>query len=306
MDLIINTAKKDDLVELQLLFEESIKEVQELHPGYDDHASDVWLVETDKQEVVVRSSRMSEEPSNDFWWGCKRLFGIDPRNVFGLEEVNNKLYDVSSIPIPKVLKMGTISAREFVVVEKLSGAVVQSFKDQPPSVLQDLGEGLAKIHQYQVNYVGSPSGHFKVPLERFKQHLKETMRDLVYKFYKDHTAIREKLPEMTEWIEKIPNPQFATFVLADMDPTQFLSNNKELTGLVDTEAYVMAPRELEFIGLEYVLDKKSVKDFITGYERIMEIPDLKSCRLPYRYLYRLLSVQGSVDIDVWLNHDKLF
>ncbi|WP_352223676.1 aminoglycoside phosphotransferase family protein [Bacillus sp. SM2101] len=291
---------------MQLLFEESIKEVQELDPGYDDHASDVWLVKTDEQEVVVRSSRMSDEPSNEFWWGCKSLFGIDPRNVFGLEQVNNILHDISPIPIPKVLKKRTISSREFVVVEKLTGAVVQSFKNQPPSILQNLGEGLAKIHQYQVNYVGSPSGNFKVPLERYKQHVNEIIRDLVLKFHKDHAAIREKLPEMSVMIENLPNPQFTTFVLVDIDPTQFLSNNQELTGLVDTEAYVIAPRELDFIGLEYILDKDNVKDFITGYERVKSIPDLSNCRLPYRYLYRLLSVQGDVDIDKWLNHDNLF
>ncbi|WP_432355584.1 phosphotransferase [Sporosarcina sp. A2] len=293
-------------MDLQSLFEESIVEFQELNPGYDDHASDVWLVKTDKQEVVVRTSRMIEEPSDDFWWGCKSLFGIDPRNVFGLEQVNNELYDISSIPIPRILKKGTISSRQFVVVERLNGAVVQSFKNQPPSLLQDLGEGLAKIHQYQVNYVGSPSGDFKIPLKSFNKHLIETMTNLVYKFYKDQDEIRIKLPKMIKLAGEIPIPQFASFVLVDMDPTQFLSNNKELTGLVDTEAYVMAPRELDFVGLEYILDKNSIKDFIIGYERIMEIPDLKSSRIPYRYLYRLLSVQGSVDIDVWLNHDELF
>ena len=42
-----------------------------LYPGYEDHASDVFLVQTEDEEVIVRSSKMTEEPNNDFWWGCK-------------------------------------------------------------------------------------------------------------------------------------------------------------------------------------------------------------------------------------------
>ena len=41
-----------------------------------------------------------------------------------------------------------------------------------------------------------------------------------------------------------------------MDPTQFLSDGSTITSLVDTEAYAIAPREFEFIGLEYVLTEK--------------------------------------------------
>ena len=293
-------------MDLQFLFQESIKEIHELNPGYEDHASDVWLVKTDKQEVVVRTSRMVEEPNNDFWWGCKKLFGIDPRQVYELENVNNILNNITSIPVPKIINKGKAFSKEFVVVEKLNGEVVQSFIGQPSTVLQSLGEGLARIHQYKENYVGTPSGNFKVKLEEFNQHLKDTMTELVSRFYYNQEQIKSKLAAIHNLINELPSPEYSSFVLVDMDPTQFLSNEKVITGLVDTEAYVIAPRELDFIGLEYVLDEKSVKEFKSGYEKVMEIPDLTKCREPYRYLYRLLSVQGEVDLNVWLNHKILF
>lgn len=293
-------------MDFTLFFEEPIKEIIELSPGYDDHASDVWLVKTNNQEVIVRTSRMIEEPSNDFWWGCKRIFGIDPRNVFELSNVHNKLSQITTIPIPKVLNKRKILSKEYLVVEKLSGVVVHSFVDQPPSVLQSLGEGLAKIHSYKENYIGSPSGNIKIKLEQFHQFLIIAMDELISKFYSEHEQIKEKYVEVINIISNLPSPEVATFILIDLDPTQFLSNGKEITGLVDTEAYVIGPREFDFIGLEYILDEKSARDFKIGYERIMEIPDLTKHRLPYRYLYRLLSVQGSVDINEWLNHKILF
>ncbi|WP_152656056.1 hypothetical protein [Oceanobacillus sp. CFH 90083] len=291
---------------LAFLFNEPIKEVQELSPGYEDHASDVWLVKTENQEVVVRSSRMTEEPNNDFWWGCKKLFGIDPRRVFELENVNNTLNNITSIPIPRVLNKGNCFSREFVVVEKLTGEMVKSFEGKPSTVLQSLGEGLANIHMNRKKYVGNPSGTYKVRLEVFHQHLKHTMAEIVFKFYNEEKEISKKLAEVKDLLDKAPIPEYSTFVLVDMDPTQFLSDGKVISGLVDTEAYVIAPRELDFIGLEYVLDEKSAMEFKTGYEKVLELPDLTGVRKPYRYLYRLLSVQGDMNIDEWLGYQELF
>ncbi|CAI8703080.1 hypothetical protein EMIT019CA3_100146 [Bacillus pseudomycoides] len=54
------------------------------------------------------------------------------------------------------------------------------------------------------------------------------------------------------------------------------------------------------------MDKKSAEDFIRGYISVQDIPDLTYVRKPYRYLYRLLSVQGSVDIEEWLSHPTYF
>ncbi|ETT88578.1 phosphotransferase [Viridibacillus sp. FSL R5-0477] len=293
-------------MDLQFLFKEPIKDMLELSPGYEDHASDVWLVKTDNQEVVVRPSKMKDDPNNEFWWGCKRLFGIDPRQVYELEHVNNTLSNLTSISIPKVIDKGRILTKEFVVVEKLKGQIVESFIGLPSSVLQSFGEGLAKIHQYKENFVGNPSRSYQVSLEEFNQHMKDALFDSVSRFHFKEERIKNMLPEINNLINGLPVPEYSTFVLVDMDPTQFLSDGREITGLVDTEAYVIAPRELDFIALEYVLDEKSVEDFKEGYERVMEIPDLTKYRVPYRYLYRLLAVQGSVDIESWLGHKSLF
>lgn len=293
-------------MDLEFLFNEPLKEMQELSPGYDDHASDVWLVKTKKQEVVVRSSRMTEEPNNDFWWGCKKIFGIDPRQVYELERVNNTISEITTLPIPKVINKGKRNSKEFVIVERLNGNTLESFKNQPSTVLQSLGKGLARIHNHKKNYVGNPSGTFKISLEEFNQHLKDTMTELVARFYNKENEIQEKLVEIKMLLDKAPTPKSSTFVLVDMDPTQFLYDGKVITGLVDTEAYVIAPREFDFIGLEYVLDEKSALDFKIGYEKFMELPDLTMIREPYRYLYRLLSVQGDMDIDEWLGYKKLF
>jgi fructosamine-3-kinase len=237
------------------------------------------------------------------------IFGGDVKDFLGLTQEtfmhNNILSEFSTIPIPRVLKKGA-SSREYVVVEKLEGQVVNTFIGQPASLLQSLGEGLANIHLHQRHYIGNPSGTFQIKLEHFHDHLLSVMKELVSKFYRNNQKMVNKLDEIIEILKDLPVPDCSTYVLVDMDPPQFLSNGTVIIGLVDTEAYVIAPRELDFVALEYILDEKSASDFKSGYEKIMEIPDLTNYRLPYRYLYRLLSVQGSVDLDNWLNQEILF
>ncbi|HFK1456157.1 TPA: nitrate reductase [Bacillus cereus] len=291
---------------LQQLFTSTILSVQALHPGYEDHASDVFLVRTEDTEVIVRSSKMNEEPTNDFWWGCKKLFGINPRNVHHLEAVHTLLQKHTNLPIPTILEKHILNGREFVVVEKLVGNTVQSFIGQPDSILFSLGKGLAEIHAFQAKFIGNPSGTFQVLLEDFKSHILKVSKELVNRFYSDNTSIRNTFPTFESQLSFLPTPKEATLVLIDMDPTQFLSDGSTITGLVDTEAYAIAPRKFDFIGLEYVLTEKEAHAFKSGYETIMPIPQLEKCRQPYRYLYRLLSVQGSVELEKWLSHPAYF
>ncbi|MCI0764326.1 aminoglycoside phosphotransferase family protein [Bacillus sp. TL12] len=290
---------------LQKLFNSPILSVDTLHPGYEDHASDVWLVKTETEEVIVRSSKMKTEPNNDFWWGCKHLFGIDPRNVHTLETIHTQLQQYTTLPIPTVLRKHRLE-REYVVVEKLNGQVLKSFIRQPESILYSLGKGLAQIHQYKANYIGNPSGTFQIPLYKFQQHITDVSKQLVGMFHSNNSKIHDSFEIFQSQLYALPAPKETTLILIDMDPTQFLTNGIEITGLVDTEAYVVAPRELDFIGLEYIFTEKEANAFRKGYETIMPIPNLEQYRAPYRYLYRLLSVQGNVDLEEWLQHPSFF
>lgn len=291
---------------LRFLFDDPIMQQSELSPGYDDHASDVWLVKTEHEEVVVRTTRMVERPNNDFWYGCNRLFGVDTRNVYEMEHINNALRKFSSIPVPKIIRKSSKDNRQFVVVEKLAGSVCRSFVDQPRSLIASLGEGIASIHTYKADYMGTVSGSFRISAQNFHQELIDTMSEIVSLYYKDDFTAQQLLPQMIAALEKSPAPTHALFVLIDMDPSQFITNGEAITGLVDTEVYVLAPRELDFIGLEYVMDKAAADTFRKAYQQHLPLPELELCRTPYRFFYRLLRVQGRVDWEEWLRSPALF
>lgn len=293
-------------MDLQKLFIEPILEIKELTRGDTGHASDIWLVRIKKGEFVVRSSRLNNESNNDFWWGCNHLFGIDPRKVFDLEILNHTLNKLSHIPVPKVISAGIIDNREYLIVEKMEGSTLESFHNQSDNMLEQLGQGIAKIHSHSFDYFGNPAGTFKCNLTDFNKHLADTIKEVVDRFYLNNEEIKNKFNEILPMINELTTPNTASLVLVDMDPTQFLYYGDKITALVDTEAYVVAPRELDFIALEYVLDRKGMEAFIRGYESVLDIPDLSKVRLVYRFLYRLFSIQGSVDIDKWMEHPVKF
>ncbi|NGQ96359.1 hypothetical protein G3578_14440 [Brevibacillus sp. SYP-B805] len=86
----------------------------------------------------------------------------------------------------------------------------------------------------------------------FPEQLASTIREMAERFYKENQDVHEHLPRVLSAIKSLPAPESGTFVLPDLDATQFLWDGQKITGLVDTEAYVTGPREFDFIALEFL------------------------------------------------------
>ena len=285
---------------------EKIIFVKELSPGYDDHASDVWYVKTEKREVIVRASGMENvNCASVFFKSLNVLFGIDPSNVFALEVISNTLSGFNAFIYPEILEKHKFD-REYAVVEFLKDTILETMNGLSRDELRKFGSNLAKIHSHRFNYWGNPAGTFKIGMEKVNTHIIHSMRKIVNEFYLDNRKIVNYLSQIERILFDLAAPEYTSYVLADIDPTQFLVDNGIITGLVDTEAYVLAPRELDFIALEYVLDKRAAESVSEGYETVMALPDLRSVRTVYRYLYRLVEIQGDDDIDDWLSQPLLF
>jgi len=286
--------------------DEPVVEVRALDPGYSGHGSDVWLVRTAASELVVRSSRLREEPDHEFWWGLKALFGVDPRDMVHFESALELLGGIPDIPVPRVLARKRLDGREYLAVERMRGAMLRSFIGQPDELLHDFGAWLAKVHALPFEGFGNLAGTHLEPKERFHPRLAETMRIMVEREHADDPAMREYLDIALHELSRLPAPEAFCPVMIDLEPTQFLEENGKIAALVDAEAYVAAPRELDFVGLEYVMDERAARPFAEGYSSVREMPDLSRCRMVYRFFYRLMGVQGSVDIRRWLAQPVLF
>lgn len=291
---------------LQPLFANPIVEQILFPPAYSDHTNLVWRVRTAREEAIVRMPRAIGELNSPFWWGCHHLFGSDPRRPAALVAVNALLADLSPIPVPRVLRTGSIGAHPGIVVEALPGTRLANFNDLPLATIEALGTAIARIHARRFSRWGAPGGDPHHPLDTFHRNLAATLRGLVARFFADNAPLAGALDEMCALAQRLPPPTDAALVMIDVDGTQFLTDGTNLTGMVDTDAYVIAPPALDLIGYEYELDRPRAAAFANGYRAILPLPDLRAVRPLYRYLYRLLEVQGSVDLNIWLGWPRHF
>lgn len=169
-----------------------------------------------------------------------------------------------------------------------------------------LGQALARIHTRRFGWYGSASEQRSSALSTFPAQLAQTMRMLVHQFYQADAVIKKALSSACEAASQLPPLEEGALIPIDIDPTQFLTDGEHFTAFVDTEAYAIGPRELDFIALEYILDQRGATAVARGYSDILSLPELSQVRSIYRYLYRLLEVQGSVDLEEWMRRPPLF
>jgi Ser/Thr protein kinase RdoA (MazF antagonist) len=287
---------------LQGLFDQPILEQMSLDPGYSGHANDVWRVRTSSETAIVRAFR--GQPEGPFWDGCRALFGIDPADTFHLESLNRLLAGISPIPVPRVLRKSVVDGRRCVVVELMPGQPLQGFREQPDGMLYGFGQALAQIHAARFHFFGHPSGARPSPLASFHTQMVDVMRDLAEGA--PDSALRQALEPVCAAAMVLPAPAAGSLVMVDLNPSQFLTDGEFVTALVDTEAYVVGPRELDFIALEYVLDPSAAAAFACGYRSVAPLPALSAVRPVYRYLYRLFEIEGDVELQEWMAWPILF
>jgi aminoglycoside phosphotransferase (APT) family kinase protein len=285
---------------LQCLFNEPI-EIQEDLGG---HASDIWLIKTMKEEVIVRASGVRKDTDVPFLYGCRNMFGIELSRTFDQELVNKELSLVSPIPIPQVLRKQTIDDVEFIVVNKMEGEK-RNFIDTPTEILESLGRDLAYIHKKRFFECGNIKGDFRYPIFEFNKRLAQVIDDITSKYYRDQSELFINDDIIQELVD-LPAPPNSSYVMVDLDSRQMLFDDHRITAIVDTEAYVIGPRELDLITLECSLSAEGAKALKKGYESVDVFPDLIKYRKPYRYFFALLQVKGPFNYIEWINTPNHF
>lgn len=142
---------------------------------------------------------------------------------------------------------------------KDGGSNADRFSEATGGMLEQLGTAFGQIHRKSAPFFGEPGN--EIPLERFHSNLADVLTGLVYRFYPDDSEAWDRLPEMVSLARCLPSPAFGSWIKIDLDPTQFLADGHRLTALVDTEAFVVGPREWDLIALEYLLDSTGVDAF---------------------------------------------
>ncbi len=107
-------------------------------------------------------------------------------------------------------------------------------------------------------------------------------------------------------LSQAPAPRWTVPMLLDWAGEQFVWQGGQPYALVDVEASVYAPPELDLCLSELPLSPAGAAEFQAGYSELLLFPDLTPHRAACRLILRALEVEGAPPLDEWLALPSLF
>lgn len=275
---------------------------------FSDSTHELWRLELSQifegeSSTFLKICQNTESP---FWKIQDHLFGLDlPKEIGRFSQLYDSILKLSPLKIPKLLKsesfLEDLEDKAYLLSSELEGSLVEA-ADVNVKMIQQLALHIASLHQHQSdeggNYI-SPS----IKPQEWPNRLKDTL----LRFAKSSTLL---IPDsiLEQALESCIGIDEKSFVpmMPDLRWDQFHQHQGDLYALIDLDAFVLAPRELEFVLLEYILTAEQSLDFINTYSRHHDLPDITHVRLAYRLLLFLMEVLGEQDIQNWMNKEHLF
>ena len=257
---------------------------------FEDSTHQLWQCDTVDGEMMLKVCNADNVQASSFWQGMALLFNVNLSDQLGeFKLVYDKLSTHSSLIIPDYIA----SDSAFILTRLIPGSMLDASNVNDEMVVK-LSQHISALHQCQQSVWGSLT-NVNLTADHWSMRLVETVNQLA----KNQSIPEQLLAKAIEQSSKITVENFVP-IMPDLRWDQFLQDNGQLSALVDLDAFVFAPRELELVLLEYILDQQQADLFISYYQKSHSLPDLSKVRTAYRLLLFMMNVLGEQDIDVWM------
>lgn len=260
---------------------------------FEDSTHQLWHCETVDGPMALKICNQEIIQQSSFWRGMNRLFKASfPDNLQHITAIYQQIAAISPLAIPDAI---AAQANSFVLATWLEGEAVALENVSDKMVIQ-LVQHLGQLHQQTQTRWGS-FHQLSLSAKQWPIRLHDTINTLA----EEHTS---PIPDDTlnlalQQAKAIQVDEFVP-IMPDLRWDQFLQQNDQLSALVDLDAFVYGPKELDLVLLEYLLSEQQAEIFKKHYQQYVEIPDLTVLRLPYRVLLFLMNVLGEQSLDSWL------
>ena len=287
-----------------------VQSIEPLKMLFNDSSCDVWrLNKAAGQKSLIAKTFKEQEHRSPFWLAMSELFAVDLlQSLYKAPQFYPLVQSLSCLEVPKVAGSEMHNDRAFVVLSELFGESVVADEVSDKQVEQ-LAQFMAGMHQVSAVKTGALWSNIETgelidsAAEDWKLALKRCFSRL---------ELTQNLGEIEsrnieKQLESIGSERVVPLMM-DLRWDQFAAKDSQLVGLFDLDAYVFAPVELDFVMLEYLLDKSQLELFKNSYQAWSEysIPDLEKVREVYRTLFYLMNALGEPDYEKWMARPKLF
>jgi hypothetical protein len=278
---------------------------------FEDSTHDLWQLKG--RDSVAGSTNMFLKVCNNtrspFWQIMEHQFGFNLRvEIGGFDKLYSHIDEVSPLTIPQLIQAEThqITSKQhgaFILTSELNGSVIGA-EDVALPMVDQLSDHLIALHrQTQSNW--GVINRQSLQVEEWHLRLQMTLIKSAKKWGGVSKNNDKYLKQALKACETSQTDEFIP-MMPDLRWDQFLVDNGKLHALVDLDAFVLAPRELDFVLLEYILSPEHFDHFIKFYSQHHSVPDISQVRPAYRLLLFYMQVLGEQDIDAWMNAEHHF
>jgi len=260
---------------------------------FDDSTHQLWHCDTADGPMVLKLCNHRTIRKSPFWQGMNYLFQIDfPASLNCINKTYRFISEHSTLNTPEFIAS---ESSVFVLARFLSGDDV-SLDSVSNHMVMQLARHMAGLHIYQQPKWGA----LHEPLQLASDWPKRLQKTLKALASQQSIVPKQILDQALQQAEEINIDTFAP-IMTDFRWDQMLHQQGQLAAIVDMDAFVTGPIELELVLLEYQLDERQANYFSEAYQDIADMPDLSTQRYCYRLLLFLMNSLGETDIEKWMN-----
>ena len=265
-----------------------------LPSNFADSTHQVFLCETVNGPMVLKVCDEGSVTQSGFWQGLNHLFLADfPNSLAQIDRIHDLLAKQGCFAIPEYVAS---SRGRFVLSRFIAGVDVSSAQVTDDMVLQ-LAKHIAQLHQHT-----QPTwGNLHTPAYKAREWNNRLQATLTALSAQDDVTIgKSLLTAVLAQANTINETDFAPMML-DLRWDQFrtVAQSNELA-LIDLDAFVIGPRSLELVLLEYVLTPQQFSLFKSIYTEKNDWPDYSAQKASYQLLLFLMQVLGETDLASWM------
>lgn len=270
-----------------------IAEPKSIQARFEDSTHQLFACQTTKGAMVLKVCNQKSIDQSYFWSGANHLFAAEfPASLGEIHLTHAFLEKNGTLKIPEFISAG---AQRFVMTRFLTGKDVETDHINEQWVIA-LAAHIAKLHQSTYANWGTLNKPV-LPAEAWAGRLHDT---LVFLAKKQGMSLTE--PTLTEALahaNTINETEFVPMML-DLRWDQFRCAEDNSLALIDLDAFVIAPRALDLLLLEYVFTPAQLAIFKQRYTQNHRWPAHTKETACYQLLLFLMHVLGETNLAKWM------
>jgi len=260
---------------------------------FEDSTHAIWHCLSTDGEMVLKVCNLAAVAQSTFWLGLNHFFDADfPNNLGNIAKTHDFLARYGALQAPAHIAS---APKRFVLTRFLAGVDLEANHISDAQVVA-LANHIVQLHQHTHTQWGS----LHAPLfaaHDWGKRLHETLLCLLAA--RGLPVSDSRFSTILSQASHIKETTFAPMML-DLRWDQMRSLDNGNLAIIDLDAFVIAPKGLDLVLLQYVLKPAQWHLFKQQYCQAYAWPDYSQQKPCYQLLLFLMNILGETDLTRWL------